>query len=195
MLSERYDAALVFAHQLHRHQKRKGTEIPYISHLLSVSALVLEHGGTEDQAIAALLHDAVEDQGGDAIRQEIRNRFGEDVAAIVDACTDTDQTPKPPWRARKEAYLAHLRTTPDTARLVSLADKVHNARTILADYRAVGEALWSRFEGGREGTLWYYRCLVEIFAAGPCRSLANELERTVAELERLASLVPPQAEP
>jgi (p)ppGpp synthase/HD superfamily hydrolase len=195
MLSERYDAALVFAHQLHRHQKRKGTEIPYISHLLSVSALVLEHGGTEDQAIAALLHDAVEDQGGDAIRQEIRRRFGNHVAAIVDDCTDTDQIPKPPWRARKEAYLAHLRTIPDTSRLVSLADKVHNARTILADYRAVGEALWSRFEGGREGTLWYYRSLVEIFAAGPCLPLANELERTVAELERLASLASPQAEP
>ncbi len=195
MLSERYDAALVFAHQLHRHQKRKGTETPYISHLLSVSALVLEHGGTEDQAIAALLHDAVEDQGGDAIRQEIRRRFGDQVAAIVDDCTDTDQTPKPPWRARKEAYLDHLRLVSETSRLVSLADKVHNARTILADYRTVGEALWSRFEGGRDGTLWYYRSLVEVFTSGPPSPLVNELERTVAELERLASLASPQAEP
>ncbi|MGQ9896932.1 MAG: HD domain-containing protein [Acidobacteriota bacterium] len=195
MLSKRYDAALVFAHELHRHQKRKGRGTPYISHLLSVSALVLEHGGTEDQAIAALLHDAVEDQGGAPIREEIRCRFGERVTAIVDDCTDTDQTPKPPWRLRKEAHLARLRTISEASRLVVLADKVHNARTILADYQTVGEALWLQFEGRREGTLWYYRTLVEIFAGKPPLLLANELEHTVAELERLASLTQPQAEP
>lgn len=194
MLSERYDEALVFAHQLHRRQKRKGGATPYIAHLLSVSALVLEHGGDEDQAIAALLHDAIEDQGGEAARREIRRRFGDRVAAIVDDCTDTDQTPKPPWRARKEAYLNRLRTLPESSRLVSLADKVHNARTMLLDYRTVGEALWTRFEGRREGTLWYYRSLVEIFAADSPSALANELERTVAELERLASCASPQAE-
>ncbi|MFQ3581089.1 MAG: HD domain-containing protein [Chloracidobacterium sp.] len=195
MLSERYDEALLFAHHLHRQQKRKGGTTPYIAHLLSVSALVLEHGGTEDQAIAALLHDAVEDQGGDATRQEIRRRFGAQVAAIVDDCTDSDQIPKPPWRARKEAYLAHLRTRPATSRLVSLADKVHNARAILADYRVVGEALWSRFEGRRDGTLWYYRTLVEVFAGSQPAALVNELERTVRELEHLASSTAPQAEP
>ncbi|OYT73919.1 MAG: phosphohydrolase [Chloracidobacterium sp. CP2_5A] len=194
MLSERYDEALVFAHQLHRRQKRKGGTTPYIAHLLSVSALALEHGADEDQAIAALLHDAVEDQGGDAARQEIRRRFGDRVAALVDDCTDADQTPKPPWRARKEAYLRRLRTLPEASRLVSLADKLHNARAILLDYRAVGESLWLRFEGRREGTLWYYRSLVEIFAGSPPLALANELERTVLELERLASLATPQAE-
>lgn len=193
MLSERYDEALVFAHRLHRRQTRKGCATPYIAHLLSVSALVLEHGGDEDQAIAALLHDAVEDQGGDAVRREIRRRFGDRVAAIVDDCTDADRTPKPPWRARKEAYLNRLRTLPETSRLVVLADKVHNARTLLLDYRTVGEALWSRFTGRRAGTLWYYRSLVEIFTAGAPSPLANELERTVAELERLALSASPQA--
>ncbi len=194
MLSERYDEALVFAHQLHRQQKRKGGTVPYIAHLLAVSALVLEHGGDEDQAIAALLHDAIEDQGGDATRQEIRRRFGRRVAALVDDCTDTDQIPKPPWRARKEAYLNRLQTLSEASRLVVLADKVHNARTLLLDYRSVGEALWSRFEGHREGTLWYYRVLVQVFTGLAPSPLANELERTVAELERLASCAAPQGE-
>src|SRR6185312_6819682 len=121
-LSTRFDEALVFASRLHARQKRKGSGIPYISHLLSVAALVLENGGEKDEAIAALLHDAIEDQGGDTTRQEIRLRFGETVVAIVNGCTDTDGTPKPPWQARKEAYIAHLRTAPPSFLLVSAAD-------------------------------------------------------------------------
>ncbi|MBI5830235.1 MAG: bifunctional (p)ppGpp synthetase/guanosine-3',5'-bis(diphosphate) 3'-pyrophosphohydrolase, partial [Chloroflexi bacterium] len=142
-----------------------------------------------DEAIAALLHDAVEDQGGPVVRDEIRRRFGDNVAAIVDGCTDTDATPKPPWRARKEAYIAHIRTASPSVQLVSAADKLHNARAILLDYRQMGDSLWERFHGGREGTLWYYRAIVTAFreaGAGPAR-LVDELERVVADLERLTT--------
>jgi (p)ppGpp synthase/HD superfamily hydrolase len=185
-LTSRFEEALVFANQLHLRQVRKGSGVPYVSHLLAVCALVMEFGGDEDQAIAALLHDAIEDQGGDATRQEIRKRFGERVALIVDGCTDSDTQSKAPWRPRKEAYLAHLRTAPPVVRLVSAADKVHNARTIAADYRQVGDALWSRFKGGKEGTLWYFRELVLIFwEIGP-HPIAFELAQAVEELETLA---------
>jgi (p)ppGpp synthase/HD superfamily hydrolase len=163
LLTNRYDEALAFAHKLHRSQTRKGTNIPYISHLLSVSALVIEHGGTEDQAIAALLHDGPEDQGGEATLTRIREMFGDPVAAIVSDCTDSWVEPKPPWRARKEAYLAKLGAKPKTSLLVSLADKTHNAEAILFDYRDIGDELWSRFNGGREGTQWYYQSLSDIF--------------------------------
>jgi (p)ppGpp synthase/HD superfamily hydrolase len=190
-LSERFDDALRFASELHRRQLRKGTDVPYVAHLLSVTALVLEHGGTEDEAIAALLHDAIEDQGGATVGDEIRRRFGDAVVEIVKACSDTDETPKPPWRARKEAYLAHLPDATSSAKLVSAADKVHNARATLADYRARGESVWARFRGGREGTLWYYRELVTVFRGMklPERTtqLIAELERVVRELETLSS--------
>ena len=185
--STRFEEALIFATRLHAGQVRKGTNTPYIAHLLAVTSLVLEYGGDEDEAIAALLHDAVEDQGGQATLDEIRRRFGDRVAEIVVGCTDAWTTPKPPWRERKEAYLAHLPQASASVRLVSAADKLHNARSILDDYRALGESLWSRFNGGKEGTLWYYRSLVEIFrAAGPF-PLAEELDRVVSEIERLAS--------
>ncbi len=187
VLSPRFDEALVFARRLHAGQMRKGTTIPYVSHLLAVAAIVLEHGGGEDEAIAALLHDAVEDQGGAATRAEIRRRFGEHVAVIVDGCTDAETVPKPPWRERKEAYLAHIGHASPPVRLVSAADKLHNARSILADYRLLGEALWSRFRGGREGTLWYYRALVDAFRSAEPTPLIDELERTVSELEGLAA--------
>lgn len=184
-LSKRFEEALAFAYQLHNGQTRKATSVPYISHLLAVASLVLEHGGDEDEAIAALLHDAVEDQGGAAAREQIRKRFGGHVAEIVDGCTDTDSTPKPPWRARKEAYIAHLPQTSDSVRLVSAADKLHNARSILMDYRDQGEALWGRFQGGKEGTLWYYRTLVDTLRPlGPAR-LVDELARVVEEIEGL----------
>lgn len=185
-LTERFEEALVFATRLHAKQERKGTEIPYVSHLLAVASLALEHGATEDEAIAALLHDAVEDQGGDAARQEIRRRFGDEVAAIVDGCTDAEVVPKPPWRARKEAYVAHVATAPPSVRLVSMADKLHNARAILTDYRVHGESLWDRFSGGRDGTLWYYRALVDAYREGGPSPLADEIDRVVSELERLA---------
>ena len=181
--SDKFDEALVFASNLHRTQKRKETDIPYVSHLLAVAGLVLEHGGTEEEAIAALLHDAVEDQGGVEIREVIRQKFGAAVIAIVDGCSDTDVTPKPPWRKRKEDYIAHVRTASPSIRLVSAADKLHNARAILHDYRQLGENLWSRFKGGKEGTLWYYRALTEAFKAAGPSPLTDELDRVVTELE------------
>ena len=183
--SPRFDAALVYAHQLHADQRRKGTTIPYVGHLLAVTAIVIENGGTEDEVIAALLHDAVEDAGGPATREEIRQRFGENVAVIVDGLTDTDQTPKPPWRERKETYLAHLREAAPSVLLVSLADKIHNAQSIVRDVRKDGDTVWNRFSGGRNGSLWYYRSLVEVFRArGQFAALVAELDRVVTELER-----------
>jgi (p)ppGpp synthase/HD superfamily hydrolase len=186
LLSPRFAEALVLANRLHATQVRKGTAIPYIAHLLAVAGLVLEHGGDEDTAIAALLHDAIEDQGGAATREEIRRRFGDRVTMIVDGCTDAETIPKPPWRARKEAYVAHVAHAPVEVRLVSSADKLHNARAILSDYRQVGEAVWARFSGGKAGTLWYYRALVTTFRAVEVTPLVEELDRTVSELERLA---------
>jgi (p)ppGpp synthase/HD superfamily hydrolase len=186
--SQRFDDALVLAHQLHADQTRKGTTIPYIGHLLAVTAIVIENGGTEDEAIAALLHDAIEDAGGDPIRQVLRDRYGDKVLAIVEGCTDTDQTPKPPWRKRKEDYLAHLSEASPSVLLVSLADKIHNAGSILRDLRNEGESVWSRFTGGRDGTLWYYRALVDALRArGQFTTLVDELERVVREIERLIS--------
>ena len=179
--TERFEEALVYASRLHAAQTRKGGDIPYIAHLLSVAALVLEDGGGEDEAIAGLLHDAIEDQGGAPTREEIRRRFGAQVVAIVDGCTDAETIPKPPWRGRNEAYIAHLRHAPVEVRRVSAADKLHNARAILADYRVHGEALWDRFKGGRAGTLWYYRTLVTTYreaAPGPS-PLIEELDRVV----------------
>ena len=152
-LSRRFEAALLLATRLHATQTRKGGRIPYVSHLLGVASLALEHGGDEDVAIAALLHDAVEDQGGRPTLARIRRRFGARVAEIVEGCTDADTVPKPEWRTRKERYLRHLDTASAEVRLVSACDKLHNARAILFDYRVHGEALWKRFKGGRDGTL------------------------------------------
>lgn len=187
VLTARFREALVFAAQLHAGQIRKGSGVPYIAHLLGVTSIVLEHGGSEDQAIAALLHDAVEDQGGAAARARIRDLFGEHVAEIVDACTDSESMPKPPWRERKEAYLRRLRDEPEEARLVSAADKLHNARAIVADFRAQGESVWARFTGGKRGTLWYYNELVKIFRQGGPAALAAQLDEVVAEMNRLAA--------
>ena len=185
-LSTRFEEALVFATQLHAGQTRKGTTIPYISHLLAVTAIVLEHGGDEDEAIAALLHDSIEDQGGASTREEIRRRFGDRVVEIVDGCTDTDVMPKPPWRVRKEAYITHISVASAPVRLVSAADKLHNARAVLEDYRIVGEALWKRFNGGKEGTLWYYRAAVDALRKAGTSPLIEELDRVVSEIECLA---------
>src|SRR5215831_5244587 len=148
LLTHRFDEAFQYAHGLHRTQTRKGTTVPYISHLMAVAALVIEHGGDEDQAIAALLHDAAEDQGGLATLGDIERRFGAKVAEIVSDCSDACTEPKPEWRARKKAYLAKLSTKPKCSLLVSLADKVHNAEAILYDYRVLGDRLWARFTGG-----------------------------------------------
>jgi len=189
MLTSRFEEALQYAARLHGRQVRKGTPVPYVSHLLAVTAIVLEDGGSEDEAIAALLHDAIEDQGGDPTRQEIRRRFGEKVTAIVDACTDAEVVPKPPWLERKKQYLEHLHAAAPEVIRVSAADKLHNARAILADFRRHGNAVWSRFKGGREGTLWYYRRLVDVFREAGPSSIVEELGRVVSELERLAGVV------
>jgi (p)ppGpp synthase/HD superfamily hydrolase len=186
VLTARFEDALVYATRLHAAQRRKGSTIPYISHLLGVASLVLEYGGGEDEAIAGLLHDAVEDQGGERARAEILKRFGPRVTAIVDGCTDTDQEPKPPWRPRKEVFLDQLRAAPVAVRLVVACDKLHNARAMARDYRVCGEAVWSRFTGGREGTLWYYRALVEVLSDPPAPPVA-ERARAVSELESLAA--------
>lgn len=189
ILGERFASAVAYAVELHARQARKGGRIPYASHLLAVAANVLEDGGDEDQAIAGLLHDAVEDQGGPPTLDQIRTRFGDRVASIVAACSDTDQIPKPPWRARKEAYIAHLGDAPEEVLRVSLADKLHNARAILRDLRTHGEAMWSRFNagGGAAPHLWYYRSLSDIFSERlPDSPMAAELAEVVAALEREA---------
>lgn len=167
-LTSAYQEALALASELHGTQTRKGTEIPYIAHLLAVSAIVLEHGGSEDEAIAALLHDAIEDAGGDATRARIADQFGEPVAQIIDGCSDDNPAPgqkKRPWRERKDAYIAHLAEASPSVLLVSAADKLHNALSIDWDYNALGEALWSRFNAPRDDILWYYRALIEAMDA------------------------------
>jgi (p)ppGpp synthase/HD superfamily hydrolase len=184
-LSERFEDALVFTTRLHRMQFRKGTQIPYVSHLLSVAALVLEAGGDEELAIAALLHDAVEDQGGLETLEEIRNRYGGRVARIVESCSDAFEVPKPAWRNRKEEYIAHLQSSSEDARLVSVADKLHNARSILRDILVNGDDVWSKFNGGKDGTLWYYRSLVLVFEALDQNFLVDELRRVVEQIENL----------
>jgi (p)ppGpp synthase/HD superfamily hydrolase len=186
-LSSRFYEAFSYAAGLHARQRRKLSGEPYLAHLLSVAALVMEHGGSEDEAIAALLHDAVEDQGGLATLEEIRRRFGQVIAEIVEGCTDATVMPKPPWRQRKEAYLTRLRSASSSVRLVSAADKLHNARAILREYRGRGESLWDNFRGGREGTLWYYRSVVEALQPFGPSPLVEELARTVAEIERVAN--------
>jgi (p)ppGpp synthase/HD superfamily hydrolase len=186
LLTSRFREALSFAAGLHEEQVRKGTDIPYIAHLLGVTALVLEYGADEDVAIAALLHDAAEDQGGTDTLQQIHKLYGHRVGSLVEACSDTTEIPKPPWKQRKQRYIEHLATASDDALLVSLADKLHNARAIRRDYLKHGEALWDRFQGAKDGTLWYYLKLVATFATlGKFPDLTRELTTVVEELVRL----------
>jgi len=187
VLTPRFEEALLYATRLHAEQTRKGSDIPYVSHLMTVAALTLEYGGGEDEAIAALLHDAVEDQGGDETRVEILQRFGPVITRIVDGCTDADTFPKPPWRPRKEAFMTSLQSAPESVRLVVACDKLHNARAMVKDYRVCGEALWGRFSGGREGTLWYYRKMVDVLHSKGTVHVVEELDRVVTELEALAA--------
>jgi len=181
-LSYRFEEALVYAAHLHAQQTRKGTHIPYMGHLLSVAALVIEDGGSEDEVIAALLHDAIEDQGGQATRDEILRRFGERVTEIVEGCTDTATTPKPPWKTRKEKYLAHLAKAPMEVIRVSTADKLHNLRSIVSDFRMSGHDLWKRFSAGRDEQLWFYQSFVTIVSTRTQGPLVNELQRSLDEL-------------
>lgn len=184
-MTDRFERALVFASRAHSGQKRKGTDIPYVAHLMGVAGIALEYGADEDEAIAALLHDAVEDQGGLPMLEEIRRCFGDRVAEIVEGCTDSHAIPKPPWLERKKAYLAHLRSASPSIVLVSAADKLHNARAILRDYRVIGEKVWARFHASREEVLWYYRSLVDAFGALGAGPLVEELRRVVGEIEQL----------
>lgn len=184
-LGPRFLRAFVFAAEKHAGQTRKASTIPYIAHLMGVASLVLEFGGDEDMAIAALLHDVVEDCGGKPMLKEVRRRFGSRVAKIVEGCTDSDSDPKPPWRERKQTYIGHLKTADAETRLVSAADKLNNVRSILSDHREVGESVWSRFQGGRDGTLWYYRALLDEFLRGKPNRLIRELELATRELESL----------
>jgi (p)ppGpp synthase/HD superfamily hydrolase len=187
-LTARFHEALLYAAELHAGQVRKVTGVPYLSHLLGVASLVLEHGGSEDAAIAALLHDAIEDQGGDPIRREIRGRFGDRILALVEGCTDADSLPKPPWRPRKEAHLARLRSAQPEVALIFAADKLHNARCLVRDLQSLGPDLWQHFHGGAEGTLWYYRAAAELARDKDVPpALVNELRAAVDQLGRLIS--------
>jgi (p)ppGpp synthase/HD superfamily hydrolase len=183
-LGDRFEKALILAVQLHKKQKRKGTQIPYISHLLAVASIVLEERGSEDVVIAALLHDSVEDQGGMRTLEKIINLFGDHVASIVKSCSDSFSIIKPAWRDRKENYLRQLSSVSDEVIMVSLADKVHNARSIKHDLLFVGEKTWKRFAGGREGTLWYYSSLLDIYKQKSQSILVNELSELVSFISK-----------
>jgi (p)ppGpp synthase/HD superfamily hydrolase len=192
-LSERFEQAFDYAFELHQtqgRQSRKGKDTPYVAHLMAVCAIVLENGGDEEEAIAALLHDAVEDQGGRPTLEAIRIKFGDRVAGIVLECSDSEGDPKPPWRLRKQTYIDHIAHMTPGARIVSLADKIHNARSVLNDFRREGESTWARFKGRREGTLWYYAELARKFMEVKQDPMAQELQRIVDLLEREAGTGP-----
>jgi (p)ppGpp synthase/HD superfamily hydrolase len=185
-LTERFEEALVFAFRLHSQQNRKASQTPYFAHLMAVCARVLEYTVNEDVAIAALLHDAAEDQGGLKVLEEIRQQFGNRVADIVSDCSDTFQTPKPAWKARKTAFLENIQQADPEAILVILADKIHNLSSLERDLRRYGADIWSRFSGGKEGTLWYYHSLSEILKTSPYPYLNAEIQRLTAAVHRLA---------
>lgn len=184
-LGTRFDEALVLACTLHREQQRKASGVPYVAHLLAVASLVLEEGGSEDMAIAALLHDAAEDQGGEATLAGIQEAFGADVARWVRQASDTFQRPKPDWELRKQHHMAAIPMADWEARLIMLADKVHNARSILADHVRVGAGMWDRFSVPRERTMWYYETLLEVFERDLSPTLYDELSECVKQMKEL----------
>ena len=184
ILTNRFEEALILAAQLHAKQRKKGTKTPYIAHLLAVASLVITHGGNEDEAIAALLHDAVEDQGGRPTLKLIRGRFGKNVASIVKGCTDADVVPKPPWKARKKRYLTHLRSASPSVKLVAAADKLDNVRSIIADHRTYGDVIWKRFKAGKDDQKWFYRGCVPALKGSP-KSIYSDLAAAVGQLEQL----------
>jgi (p)ppGpp synthase/HD superfamily hydrolase len=181
-LSEKFEAALIYATRLHAEQTRKISGVPYITHLLSVAALVLEAGGSEDEAIAALLHDSIEDQGGKPTREDVRKHFGDRVVEIIDGCTEWDSLPKPPWQERKNRYLENLRHASASVRRVSLADKLHNARSLLIDSQIYGDTVWTHLKIGRERTLWFYQSLIQVYRETGSDWMTEELERIVSKL-------------
>lgn len=184
-LVEPFERGLEFAAKRHKGHLRKGTSIPYIAHLLQVAGIVMEYGGNEVQAVAALLHDVVEDQKATLV--EVREDFGPEIATIVEGCSDTDQAEKEEWWQRKRTYIEAIAKKGPEVRLVSAADKLHNARAILKDYRTDGDAVFQRFKGKKAGTIWYYRALIDAFrATNTEEALIDELNRTLTEIERLA---------
>ncbi len=184
--SEKFEQALVYAARVHSRQDRKGSSAPYITHLLAVAALVGENGGSEDQVIAALLHDAPEDQGGRERLEDVKTTFGGSVARIVSGCTDSLENPKPTWRPRKEAFIRRLREANDDVILVVLADKVHNASTTVEDLREFGESTFDKFTGKKEGTLWYYREVYKVLSHRAHNRLTDRLRKLVEEMHKLA---------
>jgi (p)ppGpp synthase/HD superfamily hydrolase len=183
-VTEKFEEALIYATRLHGDQTRKKTGIPFVGHILGVTAIALEYGANETEAIGALLHDTVEDCGGAERLRDIREKFGDDVAKVVDGCTDTHETPKPPWLERKRAYIEHLKNSDSSTRLVSASDKLHNTRAILAELRRHGLDVFERFGGKKDGTVWYYRSLVTAFRQhGDHSDLIDELDRVVSEIE------------
>jgi (p)ppGpp synthase/HD superfamily hydrolase len=191
-LGPRLQSAFRYAAEKHEGQARKQTSVPYLSHLMAVASLVLEAGGDEEMAIAALLHDVVEDCGGMPRLREVRKLFGDRVAKIVEGCTDSFSDPKLEWKQRKDDYLEHLKHADLETRLVSAADKLHNVRTILTDYRKDGEKIWERFSGKKDGTLWYYRALSNEYQHTSNR-LTSELAITLSELEEAVSKNTPRS--
>jgi (p)ppGpp synthase/HD superfamily hydrolase len=183
-LSNRFDDAFRYAHELHASQTRKGTDVPYLGHLMGVASIVLDDGGDEDEAIAGLLHDAAEDHGGRTRLEEIRARFGDPVARIVEDCTDSWETPKRPWAERKRDYVAHAARLPPSSLRVSAADKVHNAYAILRDLRNVGEEVWTRFKAPPDDIMTYYEGLVRAFRTAGGGRLVEELDRIVRGIRR-----------
>jgi (p)ppGpp synthase/HD superfamily hydrolase len=187
-LSQKFEEALIYATRTHGEQTRKKTGIPYIAHILGVTAIALEYGANETEAIGALLHDTVEDCGGAERLRDVREKFGDEVAGIVDGCTDTYEKPKPLWLERKRAYIEHLKESDSSIRLVSASDKLHNTRAILAELRRHGLEVFERFNGKQHGTLWYYRTLVTAFRQhGDHIDLVDELDRVVTEIEKLSA--------
>lgn len=186
MLTDRFEDALIFAFRLHAAQVRKTSQVPFMAHLLAVAGIVLDHGGSEDEAIAALLHDAAEDQGGLEVLNSIGKKFGVIVARIVDGCTDTYEHPKPPWKDRKEAYLNRLLDEEKDVRFVSLADKVHNARSLILELRKGNDSVWDQFKGGKEGTLWYYNTLKEVYLQTGRDLLTEEFSELVNRINDFA---------
>jgi (p)ppGpp synthase/HD superfamily hydrolase len=183
-LTTRLDAAFAYAREVHARQTRKGTSTPYLGHLMGVSSIVLDDGGSEDEAIAALLHDAAEDHGGRERLDDIRARFGNAVARIVEDCTDSWETPKPAWKERKEAYVDHARTLPAPSLRVSAADKVHNAYAILRDLRNIGDAVWERFNATPDDVMAYYEGLVRAYRQAGGGRLVDELDRIIRGIRR-----------
>lgn len=181
--SARVDDALALAADAFRNVIRKGSGVPYLTHLLQVMVYVGEHGGDEDQLIAAVLHDYLEDVEG-ATAEELRERFGDRVARLVEGMSDSVTHPKPPWKERKQRYLDALADKPAELKLICCADKLHNARSIRRDRAVVGEAIWDRFNASRDQTLWYYRSLVAALATGWSHPLLRELEAEVEALHR-----------